>query len=100
MNGTKYLTCTILLLLLAALILINTTIGKELQAETKKTGSLKPVEIRNYEGKDLSSINDFRENSIKGPQHVDRNTYRLKIAGLVEKPAQYSYDQVIQNYQH
>jgi hypothetical protein len=25
------------------------------------------VEIREYEGIDLSSINDFRENSIKGP---------------------------------
>jgi DMSO/TMAO reductase YedYZ molybdopterin-dependent catalytic subunit len=96
----KYLIFTILLLMLAGLILINTASGKELQAETEKTESLKPVEIRNYEGKDLSSINDFRENSIKGSQHVDRNTYRLKITGLVEKPAQYSYDQVIQKFQH
>jgi DMSO/TMAO reductase YedYZ molybdopterin-dependent catalytic subunit len=97
---TKYLTFTILLLLLADLILINATMRKELQAETKKTESLTPVEIGNYEARDLSSINNFRENSIKGPQHVDRNTYRLKITGLVEKPAQYSYDQVIKNYQH
>jgi DMSO/TMAO reductase YedYZ molybdopterin-dependent catalytic subunit len=96
----KYLKCTILLLLLAGLILINTTTGKELLAETKKTEFLNTVEIRNYEGKNLSSINDFRENSIKGPEYVDRNTYRLKITGLVKKPAQYSYDQVIQNYQH
>jgi DMSO/TMAO reductase YedYZ molybdopterin-dependent catalytic subunit len=96
----KYLKCKIPLLLLSGLILINTTNVKELLAETKKTESLKTVEIRNYEDKDLSSINDFRENSIKGPQYVDRNTYRLKITGLVEKPAQYSYDQVIQNYQH
>jgi DMSO/TMAO reductase YedYZ molybdopterin-dependent catalytic subunit len=96
----KYLKCIIPLLLLSGLILINTANVKELQAETKKTESLKTIEIRNYEDKDLSSINDFRENSIKGPQYVDRNTYRLKITGLVEKPAQYSYDQVIQNYQH
>jgi DMSO/TMAO reductase YedYZ molybdopterin-dependent catalytic subunit len=100
MVATRYLTFTFLLLLLANFILINTTIGKELQAETKKTESLKPVEIRNYEGKDLSAINDFRENSIKGPQHIDRNTYRLMITGLIEKPEQYSYDQVIKNYQH
>lgn len=69
MAGEKYSLYTILLLLLAGSILINTAIGKSLLAETKKTGSLKPVEISNYEGKHLSSINDFRENSIKGPQY-------------------------------
>jgi len=100
MIKTKYLAYIICLLLLAGLILFNTTIRTEIQAETKKIESLNPVEIRNYEGKDLSSIHNFRENSIKGPQHVDRNTYRLKITGLVEKPAQYSYDQVIQNFKH
>jgi DMSO/TMAO reductase YedYZ molybdopterin-dependent catalytic subunit len=96
----KYLIFTLLLLLIADLFPVNTTTGKELRAETEKTDSLKPVEIRNYEGKDLSSTDDFRENSIKGPQHVDRDTYRLQIIGLVEKPAQYSYDQVIQKFQH
>jgi outer membrane lipoprotein-sorting protein len=26
------------------------------------------VEVEEYQGKKLSSVNDFRENSIKGPQ--------------------------------
>ncbi|MCJ7605221.1 MAG: molybdopterin-dependent oxidoreductase [Dehalococcoidales bacterium] len=56
------------------------------------------VEIREYEGKDLSSVNDFRENSIKGPQHVDLETYRLEVTGLVEEPAVYTCDQVIGDY--
>jgi hypothetical protein len=43
------------------------------------------VEIREYEGERLSSINDFRENSIAGPQHVDKERYVLKITGLVDK---------------
>ena len=56
---------------------------------------LDPVEVREYEGENLSSINDFRENSIKGPQYVDISDYQLRITGLVESPQSYSYDEVI-----
>jgi DMSO/TMAO reductase YedYZ molybdopterin-dependent catalytic subunit len=59
------------------------------------TGELKPVEIREYEGENLSSVNDFRENSIKGPQHIDIVSYQLEITGLVQNPRSYTYDQVI-----
>ena len=60
---------------------------------------LEPVEIREYEGEPLSSINDFRENSIKGPQQVDIESYNLKISGLVSKPQTFTYDEVIGNHQ-
>jgi DMSO/TMAO reductase YedYZ molybdopterin-dependent catalytic subunit len=63
-------------------------------------GELTPVEIREYEGEDLSSINSFRENSIKGPQYVDITDYRLKITGLVANPQSYTYDEVLENHQH
>ena len=59
---------------------------------------LEGVEVREYEGQNLSSINDFRENSIKGPQHVDIENYKLEVTGLVEKPASYAYDEVIEDY--
>lgn len=62
-------------------------------------GELGPVEVREYQGEDLSSINDFgRENSIKGPQYVDINDYQLKITGLVENPQSYSYDEVLSTF--
>ena len=35
----------------------------------QKPITLDEVEIRNYEGQKLSSVEDFRENSIKGPQY-------------------------------
>lgn len=57
------------------------------------------VEINNYNGTKLDSVNDFRENSIKGVQHVDISNYQLKIYGLVENPKNYSYDDIINNYQ-
>jgi DMSO/TMAO reductase YedYZ molybdopterin-dependent catalytic subunit len=61
-----------------------------------RTGGVLPgVEIRAYQGQRLDSVNDFRENSIKGPQHVDIKTYRLKVGGLVGSPASYTYDQVL-----
>jgi DMSO/TMAO reductase YedYZ molybdopterin-dependent catalytic subunit len=61
---------------------------------------LEGVEIREYEGEDLSSINDFlRDNSIKGPQHVDIDGYQLEIIGLVEKLQSYTYDEVVGGYQ-
>jgi len=59
---------------------------------------LEGVEVREYEGQNLSSINDFRENSIKGPQQVDIENYRLEITGLAEKPTSYTYDEVIDDY--
>jgi len=60
---------------------------------------LYPEEIREYEGQDLSSIGDFRENSIKGPQYVNASTYRLTIKGLVNKTLEYTYDDVINGFQ-
>lgn len=65
-----------------------------------KTEELGPVEIREYEGRNLSSVDDFRENSIKGPQHVDLENYQLKVRGLVESPKNYTYDEVIEKHQH
>lgn len=56
------------------------------------------VEVREYQGQQLSSINDFRENSIKGPQYIDLENYELKLTGLVENPESLSYNEVIDNH--
>ena len=58
------------------------------------------VEITEYEGKDLSSVQGFQENSIKGPRYVDIEEYQLDITGLVAKPASYNYEEVIDGYDH
>lgn len=57
------------------------------------------VEVREYQGQDLSSINDFRENSIKGPQYIDLESYKLEITGLVENPGSFSYSEVIDTHE-
>ena len=58
--------------------------------------NLPPVEVREYQGEDLSSIYDFRENAIKGPQHVDIDSYKLEIMGLVSYPLTLTYDQALE----
>ena len=65
-----------------------------------RTEGLTSVEVREYEGVDLSSINAFRENSIKGPQEIDVGSYTLKITGLVTNSTSYTYDEVLNMYQH
>ncbi|MDH5186855.1 MAG: molybdopterin-dependent oxidoreductase [candidate division WOR-3 bacterium] len=88
---------TLAILLIAGTIWLNTDSKQDSQ---KKTTVLKSLEIREYEGINLSSINDFRENSIKGPQRVNKDDYRLKITGLVDESKIYTYDEVINNHQH
>ena len=66
------------------------------QESPKAPVELGDVEINEYEGEKLSSFDDFRENSIKGPQYIDINGYKLALTGLVETPQNYKYDQVLE----
>ena len=59
---------------------------------------LEGVEVTEYEGENLSSINDFRENSIKGPQYVNIENYQLQVTGLAAKPTNYVYNNVIEDF--
>jgi len=62
--------------------------------------ALTAVEVRAYQGKDLSSVNDFRENSIRGPQYVNTSDYRLTVTGLTNTTEVYSYQDILTRYPH
>lgn len=51
-------------------------------------------ELREYKGCRLTPVAEFPESSIKGPQYVDVNKYRLKVVGLVERPRGFTYDEL------
>ncbi len=57
-------------------------------------------EIRNYQGKKLSSFYREYDNSIRGPQHLEVKSYRLVVDGEVETPLQLSYREVLALPQH
>jgi len=95
----------VVLLVLISVILIPVSgclrdEGSDEYVSNNEAEPLAPVEIREYEGVDLSSVDDFRENSIKGPQQVDIENYQLEIAGLVQNPKSYTYDEVINDHQN
>ena len=62
---------------------------------TTTTHKLDTVEVRDYQGQKLSSVNDFIENSIKGPQYINITDYRLEVTGTVQNPRNYTYQDVI-----
>ncbi|HSA38423.1 MAG TPA: molybdopterin-dependent oxidoreductase [Methanoregula sp.] len=62
--------------------------------------TLPGIEVRSFQGNDLSSVNAFRENSIRGPQQVNISDYRLTITGLVNTTDVYTYDEVRERYPH
>ena len=62
--------------------------------------ALSAVEVRAYQGNDLSSMNDFRENSIRGPQNINTSDYRLIVTGLTNKTGVYTYQDVLTRYPH
>jgi DMSO/TMAO reductase YedYZ molybdopterin-dependent catalytic subunit len=68
--------------------------NKAKQEDTMKNS---PMELKEYNGIKLSSASDFYENSIKGPQHIDKDKYKLTVDGLVLSPKAYTYDQVIEH---
>jgi DMSO/TMAO reductase YedYZ molybdopterin-dependent catalytic subunit len=87
----------IMLLMLAAVA------GAALALQAKKTpdaAKLQNAEVKEYKGEKLGSSKDFRENSIRGPQKVDREKYRLSVTGLVEKPKTYSYADIAEKRKH
>ncbi len=78
-----------------ALLVISALSACTLARRVSPSKPLYPGEVREYRGANLSSIEDFRENSIKGPQEVDIDEYRLRIHGRVGKPLSLTYDEVL-----
>jgi DMSO/TMAO reductase YedYZ molybdopterin-dependent catalytic subunit len=88
---SKPLAFGFLVVLIAGIIALSGCLNEEETADY--------VEITEYEGEKLSSINDFRENAIKGPQYLEKERYVLKITGLVENPGNYTYEEIINTFE-
>ena len=57
--------------------------------------SYSQVEIKEYQGERLSPFDRSYDNSIKGPQKVDINKYRLIVNGKIQKASLFTYAQVL-----
>ena len=91
---SKVIAASLIVMLFALLVLVIYYSQNSTQPK-----NLYPGEVRDYQGENLSSIADFRENSIKGPQHINVSTYKLEIKGLVNRTVEYTYDQILDRFQ-
>ncbi|MDW7775910.1 MAG: molybdopterin-dependent oxidoreductase [Methanosarcinales archaeon] len=53
------------------------------------------TEATEYQGIKLTPLSRQRNNAVEGTQYIDKETYRLQIDGLVEKPVNLTYDQIL-----
>jgi len=79
-------------------VIIVSYVGYQFMAN-RTINELEKVEIKEYKGQQLSSIGDFRENSINGPQYINIASYKLEVTGLVDRNITYTYDDVINSHQ-
>ncbi len=89
---TIFLVATIVII-----IVLVASFATYLQSPSTKT--LYPTEIRQYQGQNLSSINNVYENSIKGTQYINQTTFHLTVTGLVNRTIQSAYSDVVDNHQ-
>ncbi len=89
------------LVLMAMLLLLTGCMRPVVSEEGKPDGvsaatqkRYREGEVTEYKGARLDPAIGPRDNSIKGVQHVDINTYTLAIDGLVETNQTLTYDQV------
>lgn len=53
------------------------------------------TEATEFMGQKLTPIAEQGNNALKGTQHLDRQTYRLSVDGLVENPLTLGYDDLL-----
>jgi DMSO/TMAO reductase YedYZ molybdopterin-dependent catalytic subunit len=87
----------VIVIITAGIILAGNSVSSPLQGTVKP---LPGVEVRSYQGEDLSSITAFHENSIKGPQYINEPEYRLTVTGLTNRTDVYTYREVLDQYPH
>ena len=101
MNSRQNLLAAVLIVVVAiAVVLVFIIPAIQHGQVSPETKALAAVEIRSYQGKDLSSVNDFHENSILGPQNINITDYRLIVTGLTSSTKIYTYQEILGNHQH
>ena len=98
MKSSQILVIATGLIIVAIIALILTGLPVIPSGPGEGPTSLTAVEVKSYQGADLSSVNDFRENSIRGPRHVNISDYHLTVTGLTNTTDMYTYDEVVGQY--
>ena len=87
------------LVFIIIITIVVSAFGLNYYFKSRGAVQLDSVEVREYRGEKLGSIEGFRENSIRGPQDIDPEAYRLSVTGLVESPRNYTYGEVLEEFE-
>ena len=60
--------------------------------QLRTASTLPEVEASEFQGVQLTPLSQQGNNAISGTQYVDRQSYRLQVAGAVERPLNLTYD--------
>ncbi len=52
------------------------------------------TENLSYKGESLTPIAQQRNNALEGTQYIDKESYRLRVEGLVENPRNFTYEEI------
>src|SRR5665647_628521 len=84
---------------------LTTTFIPPSTAQPSSIPGLLPGEVGAYQGQSLTPVSVYIQYlishpdvAIAGTQHIDRETYRLAITGLVNNTLNYTYDSVVNNF--
>lgn len=83
------------LLVSCILILVLSVSGCTEDSQQKQQETNTSDEATFFEGKELTPISEQRNNGIKGTQYIDKDTYELRIYGMVDNPMSFTYDQLL-----
>jgi len=80
----------------------TTTFTPPSTTQSSSAPGLLPGEVNDYQGQSLTPVSvyiryiiEHPDVAIAGTQHINRETYRLAITGLVNNPLNYIYDAVV-----
>ena len=82
-------------LVLAVIVSVAVGCAGARRPSTAVPRDLGEVEVREYKGERLGPLSAFRLNQIGKIPQVDRSSYRLKVDGLVKRPASYTYGDIV-----
>jgi DMSO/TMAO reductase YedYZ molybdopterin-dependent catalytic subunit len=94
MKGSKIIIIMFLTILILITILLSAC-SKPAASSISQGSNVKEVEATEFQGAKLTPISQQDNNALAGTQKIDRQTYKLIVDGLVEKPLSLSYDQLL-----
>jgi hypothetical protein len=88
------------IVLLIGILLASGCVQEEAAPQDTPVEDLGDIDIDEYEGEKLTPLSIVRTTSIKGTQNVDKETYRMKITGLVETEKELIYEEALERQRY